>query len=109
MAAAIVFLVGLMFLATQLMGLGQSGEWPSITLASEFGLPADRALSDWAILDRPLHFIVADVQFWIILVLAAGLIYWLIDWTSEILERVFGNGRVQVQQTTKLADPAPSS
>lgn len=109
MAAAITFLVGLMFLATQLMGLGQSGEWPSITLASELGLPADLAFSDWAVLDRPLRFIVADMQLWIVLVLAAGLIYWVIDWASELIERVFGNGRAPAQHTSELVDPAPST
>jgi hypothetical protein len=107
MAAAIVLLLGLMFLATQLMGLGQSGEWPSITLASEFGLSSDRAFSEWALLDRPLHFIVGDVQFWIILVLAAGILYWLIDWASELIERAFGNGRARLRQASGLADPAP--
>jgi hypothetical protein len=88
MTAGIVLLIGLMFLATQLMGQGSTGEWPSITLASEFGIPADRVLSDWIVLDRPAQFILGDVQLWIVLVFAAALIYWVTDWTSEQLRRI---------------------
>jgi hypothetical protein len=88
MAAGIVFLIGLMVLATQLMGQGRTGEWPSITLASEFDIPADRVFSDWIILNRPIQFILDDVQLWIVLVFTAALIYWVTDWTSEQLGRL---------------------
>jgi len=33
--------------------------------------------------------VVSDVQLWVMLIRAAGLIYWLMDWTSEILARLF--------------------
>jgi hypothetical protein len=85
MAAGITFLTALMLLATQLMLLGSTGKWPSITLASELDISADRVFFDWTILNRPIQFIVFDVQLWIILVFAAGLIYWVMDWTSERL------------------------
>ena len=85
MAAGISFLTALMLLATQLMLLGSTGKWPSITLASELHIPADRVFFDWTILNKPVQFIVFDVQLWIILVFAAGLIYWVTDWTSERL------------------------
>jgi hypothetical protein len=98
MAAGILVLIGLMVLATQLMGLGATGAWPSITIASEFGIPADRVFSDWAILNRPLQFILSDVQLWIVLVFAAALIYWLTDWTDEQLSR----------RLSKRAPPEPS-
>jgi hypothetical protein len=98
MAAGIVLLIGLMVLATQLMGLGAKGEWPSITVASELGIPADRAFSDWVILNRPLQFILGDVQLWIVLVFAAALIYWLTDWTDEQLSR----------RLSRRAPPEPS-
>jgi len=88
MAAGIVFLIGVMLLATQLMGQGRTGEWPSITLASELGIPADRVFSDWVILDKPIQFILADVQLWIVLLFTAALIYWVTDWTSEQLGRL---------------------
>jgi hypothetical protein len=88
MIAGIVFLTGLMMLATQLMSQGRTGVWPSITLASELGIPADRVFSDWVILDKPIHFILADVQLWIVLVFTAALIYWVSDWTSEQLSRL---------------------
>ena len=88
MTAGIVFVIALMLLVTQLMGQGRTGEWPSITLASEFNIPADRVFSDWIILDKPIHFIVDDVQLWIVLVFTAALIYWVTDWTAEQLSRI---------------------
>src|ERR1700682_5389469 len=106
MVAGIVCLIGLMLLATQLMGKASTGAWPSITLASELGIPADRVFSDWIILDRPLRFILGDVQLWIVLVFTAALIYWVMDWTSEQLSR-FGKRLPPPEpapQTTELAD-----
>jgi hypothetical protein len=109
MTAGIVFLIGLMFLATQLMGQGSTGEWPSITLASEFNIPADRVFSDWAILNRPLQFILGDVQLWIVLVFAAALIYWATDWTNEQLSRIGKRAPAALpQQTPELAESSDS-
>jgi hypothetical protein len=88
MIAGIFFLVGLMLLATQLMLQGSSGEWPSITLASELGIPTDRVFSDWIVLEKPIHFILHDVQLWIVLIFAAALIYWVMDWVAEQLGRL---------------------
>jgi hypothetical protein len=87
MAAGIVLLIGLMFLVTQLMGQGATGAWPNITIASELGIPADRVYSDWAILNRPIQFVLGDVQLWIVLVFAAALVYWVTDWAQEHLSR----------------------
>ena len=98
MAAGTILLIGLMVLATQLMGQGAKGEWPSITIASELGIPADRVYSDWTILDRPIQFILGDVQLWIVLVFAAALVYWLTDWADEQLSR----------RLSKRAPPQPS-
>ncbi|HEY6256979.1 MAG TPA: hypothetical protein VIY51_14425, partial [Xanthobacteraceae bacterium] len=89
MIAGIIIVVALMMLATQLMGQAATGAWPSITLSSEFGIPADRVFSNWFILDRPLQFILGDVQLWVVMIFAAALIYWLTDWTSEMLGRIF--------------------
>jgi hypothetical protein len=88
MIAGIVLLIGLMLLATQLMLQGSTGTWPNITLASELGIPADRVFFDWIILDKPLHFLLHDVQLCIVLVFAAALIYWVTDWTAEQLRRL---------------------
>jgi hypothetical protein len=85
MAGGIVLVIALMLLATQLMVQGSTGAWPSITIASEFDVPADRIFSDWTILDRPIHFILYDTQLWIILLFTAALIYWVTDWASEKL------------------------
>jgi hypothetical protein len=88
MTAGIVLLIGLMLLATQLMLQGSTGAWPSITLASELGIPADRVFSDWMMLDKPIHFILHDVQLCIVLIFAAALIYWATDWIAEQLGRL---------------------
>jgi hypothetical protein len=104
MLAGIVCLIGLMFLATQLMLQGSTGAWPSITVASELGFPADRLFSDWIILEKPIHFILADVQLWIILVLVAALIYWVMDWTEEKLSRIIGRPPPGLPQAPELAD-----
>jgi hypothetical protein len=108
MLAGIVCLIGLMFLATQLMLQGSTGAWPSITVASELGIPADRVFSDWIILDKPIHFILADVQLWIILVLAAALIYWVMDWTEEKLSRLAKRPSPKLPQGPELADSGKS-
>jgi hypothetical protein len=108
MTAGIVFLIGLMFLATQLMGQGSTGEWPSITLASEFNIPVDRVFSDWIILDKPIHFIVDDVQLWIVLIFTAALIYWVTDWTAEQLSRIAKRAPPLPQHTSELAEGSDS-
>jgi hypothetical protein len=108
MTAGIVFLIGLMFLATQLMGQGSTGEWPSITLASEFNIPADRVFSEWIILDKPIRFMLDDVQLWTVLVLAAALIYWVTDWTAELLSRLGKRAPPLPQQTSAPAESSDS-
>ncbi len=104
MFAGIVLLIGLMFLATQLMIQGSTGAWPSITLASELGISADRVFSDWLILERPIRFVLADVQLWVLLVLAAALAYWMMDWTEEKLSRIIGRPPPGLPQEPELAD-----
>ena len=108
MFAGIILLIGLMFLATQLMIQGSTGAWPSITVASELGIPADRVFSDWMILERPIRFILADVQLCILLVLAAALVYWVMDWTDEMLSRIFGRPPPELAQEPELADSGKS-
>ena len=90
MFAGIILVTALMMLATQLMGQGATGAWPSITLASQLNIPADRVVSDWSILDRAIRFVLSEVQLWVVMIFAAGLVYWLMDWTSEMLGRLFG-------------------
>jgi hypothetical protein len=108
MVAGIVCLIGLMLLATQLMGQAGTGAWPSITLASELDIPADRVFSGWIILDRPIQFILGDVQLWLVLVFTAALIYWVTDWTGEKLSRIrFGKSAPPPElapQKSELAD-----
>jgi len=109
MLAGIIVLIGLMFLATQLMGQASTGAWPSITLASELDIPADRVFSDWIIINRPIQFILGDVQLWIVLVFTAALIYWVTDWTSEQLGRLLArNAPPGRPQEPELADSGKS-
>jgi hypothetical protein len=108
MFAGIILLIGLMFLATQLMIQGGTGAWPSITLASELGIPADRVFSDWLILEWPTRFVIADVQLWILLVLAAALAFWVMDWTDEMLRRIYGRPPPELPQEPELADSGKS-
>jgi hypothetical protein len=89
MIACIILVIALMMLATQLMGQAATGAWPSITIASEFNIPPDRVLSDWMILGRAIQFILGDVQLWVVMICAAALIYWLMDFTSEMLTHLF--------------------
>ena len=89
MFAGIIVVTALMMLATQLTGQGVTGAWPSITLASPLNIRPDRVLSDWAIFDRAIRFVLSGVELWVVMILAAGLIYWLMDWTSEMLGRLF--------------------
>lgn len=100
MLAGIIVVIAVMMLATQLMGLAATGTWPSITLASQLNITADRVISDWAVLDRAMRFVLSDVQLWVILIFAAGLIYWLMDWISEILGRLFS-----ARPATPAVDP----
>lgn len=88
MLAGIIVVLALMMLAEQLKGQAATGAWPSITLASQLNIPADRVLSDWTILDRAAQFILGDVQLWVVMICAAALIYWLTDFTSEMLTRL---------------------
>jgi hypothetical protein len=88
MTAGIVFVIALMLLVTQLMGQGRTGEWPSVTLASQFNIPAERVFSDWMMLDRPIHYVLGDVQLWIVLVFMAAMIYWVTDFIGEQLNRL---------------------
>jgi hypothetical protein len=89
MLAGIIVVLALMMLAEQLKDQAATGNWPSITLASTLNIPAERVLSDWMILGRAVQFILADVQLWVVMICAAALIYWLMDFTSEMLTRLF--------------------
>jgi hypothetical protein len=40
-------------------------------------------------LERLLRFVLSDVQLWVVMIVAAALAYWLTDFTSEMLTRLF--------------------
>jgi hypothetical protein len=110
MTAGILLVTALMLLAEQLMGLGRTGAWPSITLASELDIPADRVFSDWLVLNRPIQFVLGDVQLWVVLIFAAALVYWVMDWAGEV--RILGGRRPlpppALPQEAELADSGKS-
>jgi hypothetical protein len=80
MVAAIVLVIGLLFLGLQLTDSSSN-----FSLASELNLPPDAALADWAVLDRPLHLLFYDVPLAGLFLFAAGVIYWIADWLNEKL------------------------
>ena len=41
------------------------------------------------VLDRPIQFVLSGIELWVVMIFAAALIYWLMDWTSEMLARLF--------------------
>ena len=80
MIAAIVLVIGLLFLGVQITDPSSS-----ISLASELNLPPDKTFTDLAILDRPLLLILYDIPLAGLFLFAAGLIYWISDWLNEKL------------------------
>jgi hypothetical protein len=78
MIAAIVLMIGLLLLGVQITDPSSN-----ITLASELSLPPDKAFTDWAVLDRPLHLILYDVPLAGLFLFGAGVIYWASDWLNE--------------------------
>jgi hypothetical protein len=89
MAAGTILVTALLVLCSQVMAPAADGTRPKITLASQFGIPADRAFTDWPFVDQAIHAVVNDIPIWFLLVLVAAVIYWLIDWTDEKLGLLF--------------------
>jgi hypothetical protein len=109
MTAGILLVTALMLLADQLMGLGRTGEWPSITLASELKIPPDRVFLDWLVINKPIQFVLGDVQLWVVLIFAAAVVYWVMDWAGET--RILGGRRPlppALPQEPELADSGKS-
>jgi hypothetical protein len=80
MIAAIVLVIGLLFLGVQITDPSSN-----ITLASLLNIPPDQALTDWAVFNRPIHFILDDIPLAGVLLFAAGVVYWISDWLNEKL------------------------
>jgi hypothetical protein len=80
MIAAIVLVIGLLVLGVQITDPSSN-----ITLASELNIPPDQSLTDWTVLNGPIHFILADIPLAGLLLFAAGVIYWIADWLNEKL------------------------
>jgi hypothetical protein len=89
MAAGTILVTALLVLCSQVMDPTADGTRPKITLASQFGIPPDRAFTDWPFVDQAIHAVVNDIPIWFLLVLVAAVIYWLIDWTDEKLGLLF--------------------
>jgi hypothetical protein len=91
MIVGTALVTAVLVLAMQVMA--GSGTQPSITLASQFGIPPDRIFTDWPVVQPAIHALVYDIPVWFLLVLAAAVLYWLIDWTDERLGKLFGRSR----------------
>ena len=80
MIAAIVLVLGLLFLGMQFTDPSSN-----ITLASELNIPADQVFTDWSVLNPPLHLLLYDTPIAGLFLFAAGAIYWISDWLNEKL------------------------
>jgi hypothetical protein len=109
MAAATVLVTALLVLCSQVMGPAADGTRAKITLASQFGIPAERVFTDWPVVEQAIHAVVNDIPIWFLLVLLAAVIYWLIDWTDEKLGLLFSrrtpNAAVVEAEAEQVAAP----
>ena len=80
MIAGVVIVIALLFLGAQFMDPSSS-----VTLASEFHIPANAEFTSWSVVDRPLRAIIYDVPIGSLLLLAGGGLYWVSDWFNEKL------------------------
>ena len=83
MIAAIVLVIGLLFLGVQITDPSSN-----TSLASALNLPPEKTFTDFAILDRPLHLVLYDIPLAGLFLFAAGLIYWTTDWLNEKLRLI---------------------
>jgi hypothetical protein len=97
MIAGIVLVIGLLFLGMQMTDPSSNA-----TLASEMSIAPDQALTDWAIFNRLIHFILDDIPLAGLLLFAAGVIYWISDWLNEKLGLALTSAPAPVE-----AAPAP--
>jgi hypothetical protein len=93
MIVGTVLVTAVLVLAMQVMDPTASGTRPTITLASQFGIPAERTFSNWPAIEQAIHAVLYDIPVWFLLVLAAAVLYWLTDWTDEKLGLLFGRPR----------------
>ena len=100
MIAGIFLVTAVLVMAAQVMDASASGSRTSITIASQFNIPADRAFTDWPVIGPLLHFLANDIQVWVLLALAAAVIYWVADWTNEKLS-------VLCRRAPPAAEPKP--
>src|SRR5262245_11132558 len=98
MIAGVVIVIGVLFLGAQFMDSSST-----VSLASEFQIPANTEFTNWTILDRPLHAIIFDIPVGCLLLLAGGAIYWISDWFNEKLGWQFEGA-----PAARVSDPEPS-
>jgi hypothetical protein len=111
MIVGTVLVTAALVLAMQVTQQAGAGAPPSITLASQFGIPADRTFSDWSALDHAIHVLLYDIPVWFLLVLAAAVLYWLTDWTDEKLGLLFSRRRPHATSSSDASHqplPQPS-
>src|SRR5579871_2998095 len=107
MIVGTVLVTAVLVLAMQVMGQAGAGAPASITLASQFGIPADRTFSDWSAVDHAIHVLLYDIPVWFLLVLAAAVLYWLSDWTDEKLGMLLGRARPPANSSPSSSHGSP--
>ncbi|XIA65692.1 hypothetical protein ACFIOY_05415 [Bradyrhizobium sp. TZ2] len=61
----------------------QTGKWPSYTLGSQLGIPADLQPTHWAIVDRLIHTVLFDVEAAFVVLICAGMALPLKEWLER--------------------------
>jgi hypothetical protein len=80
MIGGVVIVIGLLFLGAQFMDASST-----VSLASEFHIPANHEFTRWATLDRPVRAVVHDIPLGSLLLVAGGGVYWISNWLNEKL------------------------
>jgi hypothetical protein len=80
MIGGVVIVIGLLFLGAQFMDASST-----VSLASEFHIPANHEFTRWATLDRPVRAVVHDIPLGSLLLVVGGGIYWISNWLNEKL------------------------
>ena len=80
MIGGVVIVIGLLFLGAQFMDASST-----VSLASEFHIPANHEFTRWATLDRPVRAVVHDIPLGSLLLVVGGGVYWISNWLNEKL------------------------
>jgi len=101
MIGGVVIVIGLLFLGAQFMDASST-----VSLASEFHIPANHEFTRWATLDRPVRAVVHDIPLGSLLLVVGGGIYWISNWLNEKLGCQFEAAPSKPAIETALSAPS---